>query len=96
MERMNNKTAMLITFLRKNGRTRMADLAKVMNCSERSVRVHIELSKKLGYEITSHAGKANPGYELHEITLSDDEWLRIKEFDINIYNKLNKILIEKV
>ena len=94
-EKHHTKTLLMIRLLRKNGRMKMNELATQIGTGDRTIRRWKEMFIEMGYNIESTGGRKG-GYDLIEENLNIDEWLRIKEFDINIYEKLNKILIERV
>lgn len=89
------KCLKLIGLLRQNGKMKLAEIADKSNVNEKTARRWKSRLIEMGYNIKSTGGK-NGGYELIEEKLTIDEWLRIKEWDINIYNKLTEILINRV
>lgn len=87
---MRDKTAILLNELRKNEIIKNKDLAKKMDCDKRTIRYHISILRKLGYEIISFTGSLG-GYKLIEEKLSNLDWHIIKNCDIHIYEKLKRI-----
>lgn len=92
MDNMNDKTIELIRVLRKNGKLQTSDIAEKIGTSTRNTRRHIELAKKLGYNIVSSYGLYG-GLELIEESLEDYEWETIsKKLDSKLFEKLKRII----
>jgi len=95
IEIMNETTLNLIKLLRKNNKNgeRMTSLAisERLGVKPRTIRKHKELAVKFGYNIQSFNGN-NPGYELIEERLTDDEVEQIKNnLPENLVNKILRI-----
>jgi len=95
MHKTDSNCLKMLVHLRKNGRTKLKELSKEFKVDEKTIRRWGKILVDMGYAIDTKGGPYG-GYLLIEETLTEDEWLRIKEFDINIYNKLSKILINRV
>ena len=94
-EKNYTKMLLMIKLLRKNGRIKLHELSKEIGVGERTIRRWKDMFTEMGYKFKSTGGRKG-GYDLIEESLTQDEWLRIKEWNANIYNKLTKMLMDRV
>lgn len=89
----NEKTVGLIRYLREHGRTPSKVLVELLGIKPRAVLKHVDLARKFGYTIESHAGNINNGYELVEEKFTDEELEEIKKcIRPELFEKLERII----
>ena len=72
-----DKVQVLIRYLRKKGRVKGKELSELLDVNTRSVKRIVDKAKEQGFDISSHFGNTNQGYELHEERLTYDEWKEV-------------------
>jgi hypothetical protein len=75
-----------------------SELARIMECNERSIRRHKQTLIEIGYDIRGFSGTKG-GMELYEVTLSAAEWEilrdRLKK-NPEIYDKISYRLLDTI